>query len=149
LRLLLLHPLSGAIEKMESDQVRAGASYRSHTRFDENRILRADLPARLRLSDPERCTLAEIGKRLVGRKALKKVDCMVKPDILLAWGRRLIACKFDSSQCRTHPGRPRISAVAEDLVVRLARENAGGGYYSAISPENYKLGSPESSCGLY
>jgi hypothetical protein len=35
----------------------------------ENRILRAHLPARLRLSDPERSTLAEIGKRL-GRKAL-------------------------------------------------------------------------------
>ena len=33
----------------------------------ENRILRARLPSRLRLSDPERCTLAEIGKRL-GRK---------------------------------------------------------------------------------
>ena len=28
----------------------------------ENRILRAQLPARLRLSDPERTTLAEIGK---------------------------------------------------------------------------------------
>jgi hypothetical protein len=38
----------------------------------ENRILRAHLPARLRrLSDPERRTLAEIGKRL-GRKALAK-----------------------------------------------------------------------------
>jgi hypothetical protein len=35
----------------------------------ENRILRAHLPARLRLSDPQRSTLAEIGKRL-GRKAL-------------------------------------------------------------------------------
>ena len=34
----------------------------------ENRILRAHLPARLRLSDPERSTLAEIAKRL-GRKA--------------------------------------------------------------------------------
>jgi putative transposase len=29
----------------------------------ENRILRAHLPARLRLSNPERSTLAEIGKR--------------------------------------------------------------------------------------
>ena len=36
----------------------------------ENRILRAHLP-RLRLSDPERRTLAEIGKR-VGRNALEK-----------------------------------------------------------------------------
>ena len=38
----------------------------------ENRILRAHLPARLRLSDPERRTLAEIGK-WIGRKALEKV----------------------------------------------------------------------------
>ena len=36
----------------------------------ENQILRAQLPARLRLTDPERSTLAEIGKR-VGRKALR------------------------------------------------------------------------------
>src|SRR5215472_11247264 len=33
----------------------------------ENRILRAHLPARLRLSDPERSTLAEIGKLLGAR----------------------------------------------------------------------------------
>jgi hypothetical protein len=33
----------------------------------ENRVLRAHLPARLRLSDPERSTLAEIGERLAGR----------------------------------------------------------------------------------
>ena len=44
----------------------------------ENRILRAHLPARLRLSDPERSTLAEIGKRL-GRKALAQVACVAKP----------------------------------------------------------------------
>jgi putative transposase len=35
----------------------------------EKRTLRARLPARLRLSDPKRSRLAEIGKRL-GRKAL-------------------------------------------------------------------------------
>ena len=33
-----------------------------------NRILRGRLPARLCLSDPERRTLAEIGKRLGGAK---------------------------------------------------------------------------------
>jgi hypothetical protein len=37
----------------------------------ENRILRAQLPPRLRLSNPERALLAEIGKR-VGRKTLPK-----------------------------------------------------------------------------
>ena len=93
----------------------------------ENRILRAHLPARLRLSDPERCTLAEIGKRL-GRKALAKVACVAKPDTILAWYQRLIARKFDGSRCRTHPGRPRVSAEVEELVVRFARENSGWGY---------------------
>ena len=49
----------------------------------ENRILRAHLPARMRLSDPERSTLAEIGKRL-GRAALQQVACVAKPDNILA-----------------------------------------------------------------
>jgi hypothetical protein len=34
----------------------------------ENRILRAHLPTRLRISNPERSTLAEIGKRLGARR---------------------------------------------------------------------------------
>ena len=93
----------------------------------ENRVLRAHLPARLRLSDPERRTLAEIGKR-VGRKALGKVACVAKPDTILTWYRWLIARKFDGSQSRTYPGRPRISARVEELVVRFARENSGWGY---------------------
>ncbi len=66
----------------------------------ENRILRAHLPDRLRLSDPERSTLAEIGKRL-GRKKLKDVAASAKPDTILAWYRRLIARKFDGSRCRS------------------------------------------------
>src|SRR3954465_9538584 len=70
----------------------------------ENRILRAYLPARMRLSDPERSTLAETGKRL-GRAALQQVACVAKPDTILAWYRRLIARKFDSSKLRTSPGR--------------------------------------------
>ena len=58
----------------------------------ENRILKAHLPSRLRLSDPERSTLAEIGTRL-GRKRLKHLACTAKPDTILAWYRRLIARK--------------------------------------------------------
>src|ERR1700737_4429846 len=71
----------------------------------ENRILRGKLPTRLRLSDPERATLAEIGKRL-GRKALREVGCIAKPDTILGWYRRLIARKFDGSRNRKYPGRP-------------------------------------------
>jgi hypothetical protein len=93
----------------------------------ENRILRAHLPSRLRLLDPERSTLAEIAKR-VGRKALKDIARVAKPDTILGWYRRLMTQKFDGSRRRSYPGRPRVSAEVEALVVRLARENRGWGY---------------------
>jgi putative transposase len=92
----------------------------------ENRILRAHLPTRLRLTDPQRSTLAKIGKRL-GRRALQRVACVAKPDTILAWYRRLIAQKFDGSKYRRYRGRPPVSEVTE-LVLRLARENTGWGY---------------------
>jgi len=50
----------------------------------ENRILRTKLVARLRLTDPEGITLAEIGKR-VGTKALQEIACVAKPDTILVW----------------------------------------------------------------
>jgi transposase len=93
----------------------------------ENRILRAQLPKRLRLTDPQRCTLAEIGKRL-GRKALEQVACVVKPATILGWRRRLIAQKFDGSRYRAYPGRPPIGRELSELVVRMARENPSWGY---------------------
>ena len=93
----------------------------------ENQILRAKLPTRLRLSNPERVTLAEIRKRL-GRKVLGEIACVARPDTILAWYRRLIAQKVDGSKNRSYPGRPRVSAELETLVVRMARENSGWGY---------------------
>src|SRR5262249_41741807 len=93
----------------------------------ENRILRARLSSRLRLTDAERSALAEIAKRL-GRKALQDVARVAKPDTLLAWYRRLVAQKFDGSRHRAYPGRPRISPEVEALVVRFAGENRGRGY---------------------
>src|SRR5262245_47121311 len=93
----------------------------------ENQILRAHLPTRLRLTDPERSTLAQIGKR-VGRKALKQVARVAKPDTILAWYHRLIAQKFDGSKHRSYPGRPRVGREVTELIVRMARESSGWGY---------------------
>lgn len=93
----------------------------------ENRILRAKLPTRFRLTNPERTTLAEIGKRL-GGKALADIATVAKPDTILAWYRKLVAQKFDGSKHRTHPGRPGVASEVEALVVRMARENSGWGY---------------------
>lgn len=93
----------------------------------ENRILRSQIVGRPRLTDGDRESLAEIGKRL-GRKALGEVANIVKPDTILAWHRRLIAKKFDGSARRNYPGRPRIDRETEDLIVRLAKENRSWGY---------------------
>jgi putative transposase len=93
----------------------------------ENRILRAHLPDRLRLTNSERSTLAEIGKRL-GRKGLEKVAAVARPDTILGWFRKLIAQKFDGSTYRSYPGRPATSPDVVSLIVRLARENSSWGY---------------------
>src|ERR1700692_3537067 len=85
----------------------------------ENRILRTKFPARLRPSDPERIPLAEIGKRL-GRKALREVACVAKPDTILAWYRRLVAQKFDGSKHRQYPGRPAVGTEVGAFVVASA-----------------------------
>ena len=50
----------------------------------ENRILKAQLKGRLKLSDSERATLGEIGHRL-GRKVLGEVANVAGPDTILAW----------------------------------------------------------------
>src|ERR671915_1821682 len=78
----------------------------------ENRILRAHTPARLRLSDAERTTLAHIGKRL-GRNGLAKVAQVAKPETILGWWRKLVVQKFDGSKHRSYPGRPRINSDVE------------------------------------
>jgi hypothetical protein len=88
----------------------------------ENRILKAQLKGRLRLSDAERATLAEIGHRL-GRKVLGEVATVARPDTILAWYRKLVARKFDGSKARRGPGRPRIKREVEQLIVRMAEEN--------------------------
>src|ERR1700686_4282890 len=93
----------------------------------ENRILKAQLRGRLKLSDAERATLGEIGRRL-GRKALSEVANVARPDTILAWYRKLVACKFDGSKARRSPGRPRIKQEVERLIVRMAKENRDWGY---------------------
>ena len=93
----------------------------------ENRILRSHLPARLRLTDPQRATLATIGKRLA-RQALQHVALVPKPGTILGWYRKLIAQKFDGSKHRAYPGRPSVGREVTDLIVRMARENSDWGY---------------------
>ena len=52
----------------------------------ENRMLRHQCKGRVRLSDGERKTLAEVGQKL-GKQALADVTTIVKPDTILGWHR--------------------------------------------------------------
>ena len=63
----------------------------------ENRILRHQIKGRVRLSDGERTTLADMGHKL-GKPALEEVATILTPDTILAWHRRLVAQKFDGFQ---------------------------------------------------
>ncbi len=93
----------------------------------ENRMLRNQITGRVRLTDGERKTLAELGQKL-GKQALQEVATIVKPDTILGWHRKLVGQKCDGSQQRKAPGRPMIDREVEDLVVRLAQENRSWGY---------------------
>src|SRR5262247_3200664 len=92
----------------------------------ENRILRDQVQGRVQLSDAERLTLSEIGRKL-GKKALEEVAHIVKPDTILGWQRKLDADKFDGSSQRKSPGRPRVDKELEELVVQMAKENRSWG----------------------
>ena len=93
----------------------------------ENRILKAQLKGRMKLSDAERARLGEIGHRL-GRKVLGEVATVARPDTILAWYRKLVARKFNGSKARRRRGRPRIKRAVEQLIIRMARENRDWGY---------------------
>jgi transposase InsO family protein len=89
--------------------------------------LHDQIKGRVQLSNAERQTLAEIGMKL-GKQALEEVANIVKPDTILGWHRKLAADKFDGSDQRKSPGRPRVDKELEDWVVKMATENRSWGY---------------------
>ena len=46
----------------------------------------------------------------------------------MRWDKRLIAQKFDGSTQQQQHGRPRVAEEVEQLVIRMAEENATWGY---------------------
>src|SRR5439155_18301251 len=93
---------------------------------EEIRVLQEQLGKRPRFNDDQRRRLAAKGKS-IGRKGLARFASIVTPDTLLAWHRRLIAKKYDSSQKR-RPGRPPTAADTRELILKMARENRSWGY---------------------
>ncbi|HUT56410.1 MAG TPA: integrase core domain-containing protein, partial [Phycisphaerae bacterium] len=104
----------------------------------ENRVLKSKVKGRLRFTDDERRSLVAAALAM-GRKLMRRVVGIVKPETILAWQRRLEQRKWDYSERRQRgPGRPRTPGEVEALVCRLARENTWG--YKRICGELKKLG---------
>ncbi len=91
----------------------------------ENRILRAHLPNRLRLTRDERSSLGEIGKR-VGRKGLEKRLRWLDPKPSLTGFENWLLSSSTAPSSACIPGRPAISPALAILIVNLARRTPAG-----------------------
>ncbi len=95
---------------------------------EEVGVLKEHLGAkRVRFTDEQRGRLARKAEKIRFGK-LKEIPAIVTPQTLLAWHRRLIAKKYDSSSKRV--GWPRTKVSIAELIVRLAQENRTWGYRS-------------------
>lgn len=106
-----------------------------------NRVLQQQLSAtgrRLRLDDAQRRELPLLGQRL--KPALRSYISIVKPETIMAWYRRLVAARYDSSKGgRRQPGRPPTAQTLRNLICRIARENPSWGY-TRIRDQLYHVG---------
>jgi transposase len=80
--------------------------------------------ARPQLTQADRTLLAAFS-RVLSRQAWRR-SAFVTPGTLLRWHRELVARRW--TYPHRGPGRPATAAEIRELVVRLARENAGWGY---------------------
>lgn len=87
----------------------------------ENRVLREQLSGtgrRMRLTDVQRRDLAVLGRAL--KPSLRSSISIVKPETIMAWYRRLVATRYDSSKGgRRRPDRPPTAQTLKDLICRI------------------------------
>ena len=81
---------------------------------------------RVHWSPGDRMVLAALRERL---PRLGWAGLLVKPETVLGWHRALVRRKWAGYRARPHRGRPPISTECRQLIVRMARENPGGGYF--------------------
>ncbi|ELP66210.1 hypothetical protein ACOT81_39575 [Streptomyces sp. WI04-05B] len=74
--------------------------------------------------------LAALLHRLA-RDALRQVRLVVRPDTVMRWHRDLLTRRHAARSRPSRPGRPRTVRSVRVLVLRLARENPGWGYWRA------------------
>jgi hypothetical protein len=107
------------------------------------RILQRKVTTTPRITDPERVVLATLVDKYKGantgaRQRLNQVMMIFKPETVLRWHRELVRRKWTYKR-KGKPGRPRITAEVEALIVQMAKENDSWGY-ERIQGELLKLG---------
>ncbi len=112
---------------MVSGRVEVEIPLRNEYLAAENEILKSKINKPLRFNDHERIRLSKIGKK-IGLEALREIACIVKPETVLEWFRKLVAKKFVGSMFKKRAGRPRINHELESLIVIFAQENPNWGY---------------------
>jgi putative transposase len=65
---------------------------------------------------------------VLGRKLLTELACIVSPETILAWHRRLVASKW--TYCRRTEGRPPLRNDVRALILELAKNDSNWGYSS-------------------
>jgi putative transposase len=125
-------PLITVIQKLFSEDLAKENDFLCQ----ENKILRSKLGKRVPLNEADRRMLVRYGLRLKDR--LAEVTSIVRPETLLAWNRRMKRRKWTFDNTPKRPGRPSKAKATEELVLRLAEENAWG--YVRIAGELKKLG---------
>ena len=96
---------------------------------------------RILLTNSQRMRVAAKGKRL-SRRMLERCTVLFTADTIIGWYNKLIAEKYDGSQHRTSPGRPRITEEIVNLVIKFKEENPRWGYKKIrdqIVYLNYKI----------
>ena len=133
LPLALLSPLASLLSGLlRDDRARQILAVRQQVL-----ILQRQLGKRARLSRTEKLILLFACARMKQRQLL---DCLiiVKPATLIGWHRQIVRRHWTFHPKR-RPGRPRTDPQAEQLVLRLTRENTGWGC-GKIAGEMRKLG---------
>ncbi|MFI1338269.1 integrase core domain-containing protein [Streptomyces sp. NPDC020845] len=87
----------------------------------ENAVLHRQLAGRVRYEWADRLWFAALSSRIPRCRWAQVFP--VTPGTLPGWHRRLVARRWDYSECRSRPGRPATAEAVKKAVLRLAREN--------------------------
>ena len=112
----------------------------------ENAVLRRQLASPVRYQWTDRLWFAALSSLIPRRRWAQAFP--VTPGTLLRWHRRLVARRWDYSECRTRPGRPATAKAVKELVLRLARENPRWGC-RRIQGELARLGHKIGACAVH